>query len=201
MNSSLLEDRLAANPGSPLFARLAAAYEQEGRYEEAVTLCAAGLKHFPDYATGHLVLGRCFEALGRNVEALIEYRRALKLVPDSLTISRLLEHIEEREQEAFRSFAEERLKELRGKEPVSVERYMDREHAPASEETGAHQQSERTIVTATLAEIYASQGEFTEAIQVYRRLSAEKPDRSKEFSRRIKELEGLARAKAAEVRT
>jgi len=205
MDISLLEDRLSAKPKSPLFARLAACYEAEGRFDEAIDLCTRGLKEFPDYPTGHLVLGRCYEATGRNVEALIEYRRVLRFVPDNPTVRRMLERIEQREQEAFHTFAEERLKQLRQQQESStIQEYVGQargEGRPGDdEEIGPPDQSDRKIVTATLAEIYATQGEFREAIQVYRRLAAERPERSTEISGRIAELEGLARARQAELR-
>ena len=109
MNIALLEDRLAANPKSPLFARLGAGYLKEGQAQRAVELCVAGLVDYPDYMTGHLVLARAFEVLGRNVEALVEYRRVLRVFPDNKNVLEQVQTIERREQESFRSFAEERL--------------------------------------------------------------------------------------------
>lgn len=50
-------------------------------------------------------------------------------------------------------------------------------------------QDERPIVSRTLAEIYASQGEFKEAIETYSLLVASRPDRKEEFENRIVELE------------
>lgn len=208
MNIPLLEDRLAANPRSPLFARLASLYANEGRFDEAIDLCTAGLKEFPEYPTAHLVLARCFEATGRTVEALIEYRRVLKAVPDNPTVRDLLGRIEKREQEAFRAFAEERLSQLRARRGTMVTQSgtpgktrVAGSIAEGEEDSHVGAGGEAKIVTVTLAEIYASQGEFDEAIQVYKRLMMEKQDRAAEFTQRIKELEQLARARQAEMRT
>ncbi len=207
MNIPLLEDRLAANPKSPLFARLASCYLKEGEVQKAVDVCTRGLKDHPDYTTAHLVLARCFEAMGRNLEALVEYRRVLKSFPDNLPVITLVQNIERKEQEAFRSFAEERLQELRRKQgltprkvaeeparPIRVEREDEEDEAEDEVRTTGGQK----IVTATLAEIYASQGEFGEAIQIYKRLSIEKPGEAETYLKRIADLEDILKHQQTE---
>ena len=198
MNIALLEDRLAANPKSPLFARLASFYLKEGEVQKAVELCSAGLKDHPDYTTAHLVLARAFETLGRNVEALIEYRRVLRVFPDNRSVLDRVQTIERKEQESFRSFAEERLQELRRKKQQAVAKAAEApgvvRNAPQVNEDEQEEEPRgagQKIVTATLAEIYASQGEFGEAIQVYRKLRQEKPSDAEAYERRIGELEVL----------
>jgi len=202
----MLEARLAANPRSPLFARLASCRLKEGRTQEAIDLCVEGLKTYPDYSTAHLVLGECYEALGRNVEALLEYRRVLKAVPDNFRVKSLLEKAERREQESFKAFAEERVRTLNVKKgTLSLEGFLSDTKTP---EPGGRSEDEpeaampgagsNKIVTPTLAEIYASQGEYREAIEAYKRLLKERPMESQHFSRRIVELEDLARMQQAE---
>jgi tetratricopeptide (TPR) repeat protein len=207
MNIALLEDRLAANPKSPLFARLASCYLQEGQVQKAVDVCTDGLKLFPEYTTGHLVLARAFEALGRNMEALIEYRRVLRIFPDNKSVIGQVAMIERKEQESFRSFAEQRLQELRKKKvqaaqkPAASPETVTKTQRRSEEDEHEDDQQITTgqkIVTVTLAEIYASQGEFSEAIQVYRRLREEKPGEAVTYEKRIVELETLM--KQAEVR-
>jgi tetratricopeptide (TPR) repeat protein len=206
MNTSLLEARLASNPKSPLFARLASCYLKEERIAEAVALCVEGLKSFPDYSTGHLILGQCYEAQGRNVEALLEYRRVLKAVPDNPRVKSLVVQTEEREQKAFKAFAEERARTIDAKKgSLTLEGFLSESLPPkATKPTDDHPErpSEGTahnkIVTPTLAEIYASQGEYGEAIEAYRRLLRERPGESQRFQTRIGELEDLAKAQQAE---
>jgi tetratricopeptide (TPR) repeat protein len=65
-----LEDRLAAAPSSPLFARLAYALLAHGEIARAETLCERGVGLHPHYATGRLVHARCLAARGRYAEAL-----------------------------------------------------------------------------------------------------------------------------------
>ena len=57
---------------------------------------------------------------------------------------------------------------------------------------------EKRIVSRTLAEIYAMQGEFGEAILTYRLLMHERPEKSEEFDERIRELDVLLQQKIAE---
>jgi tetratricopeptide (TPR) repeat protein len=218
MSTSLLEAKLAANPGSPLFARLAASYLREGKTQQALELCLAGLKTFPEYATGHLVLGRCYEALGRNIEAMLEYRRTLKAVPDNPLVQRLMRDVERREQEAFRAFAEERARKLKErKESLTFDQYIEEEAAEnestvdfllrrlkdtkrAPSDVHSQESTEQgrpaaygsaKIVTATLAEIYAKQGEYKEAIEAYRKLLDQRPVEAERYAKRIAQLEEM----------
>jgi tetratricopeptide (TPR) repeat protein len=218
-----LEGKLAANPKSPSFARLASYYLKEGKTQEAIDICLEGLKTFPQYATAHLVLGRCYETLGRNIEAMLEYRRALKAVPDNATVKGLLETVERREQEAFQAFAEERAKTLEDKkDSLTFEEYIasdssekestadfllkrlqdvkqqlasptPRDSNFAQEPRPAGSSSTTTIVTATLAEIYANQGEYKEAIEAYRKLLDQRPVEAERYEKRIAQLEELTK--------
>lgn len=222
-NIPMLEARMAGNPASPLFARLASFYLAEGRHDRAVELCVQGLKHFPDYATGRLVLGRALEGLGRSVEALLEYRKVARVFPDNAAVAGLLRAAEQREQEAFRVFAEESARRLRERrEAVTFESFVAEEPLPAegtAEFVLRRMQMSQApppkpavppapapvapaagprIVTATLAEIYASQGEYREALDAYRRLREQNPAEAARYDRRIAELEELARLQHAD---
>ncbi len=55
-----LEAKLAKNPASILFARLADAYLQSDRLDDAIDLCEKGIKKHPYYVTGHYILGKCY---------------------------------------------------------------------------------------------------------------------------------------------
>ena len=217
-----LEAKLASNPKSPFFARLAAHYMKEGRTKEALDLCLEGVKAFPHYATGHLVLARCYEALGRNIEAMLEYRMVLKVVPDNAPVQSQMKLVEQREQDAFKSFAEERTRQLKDrKNEMQVENYVAEDSAtkdgnvdvilkrlqdvkkitpgPDTKDTlekdlaTGDAANKPKIVTETLAEIYASQGEYGEAIEAFRRLMTERPLESERYEKRIVQLEELAR--------
>lgn len=221
----VLESRLAAHPRSPVFARLASYYLTEGKADRAVELCLEGLKHHPAYPAAHLVLGKAYEAQGRSVEAMLEYRKVQRAAPDNPAVGELLRKAELREQEEFRSFAEERTRAMADRRStVSFERYsaeepgagaaeflLERLRAADAKTEKSPPPPERTapragadpsvgpkIVTATLAEIYASQGEYRAAIAAYRRLREEHPGDVERYERRIAQLEELARLQHAE---
>ncbi len=62
---------------------------------------------------------------------------------------------------------------------------------PAPKETTDDQAYETDAVTPTLAEIYASQGEYRAAIQAYEILMFSQPAKGGEFQARIRELQKL----------
>lgn len=221
-----LEARLASNPASASFARLASYYLREGQVQKAVDICLEGLKRYPTYSTAHLVLGKCYESMGRNIEAMLEYRRTLKSMPDNPTVQDLLKKVEQREQESFKAFTEERIRKLKArKETVPFEKYVEEDspqkestaefllrrlqdvkktaprttsEAGSGEETAAQPVSPNKIVTATLAEIYATQGEYHEAIEAYKKLVQQRPLEAERYTKRIAELEELGRMQQAE---
>ena len=220
-----LEARFASNTRTTSFARLASYYLKEGQYQKAADVCLEGLKHFPDYATAHLVLGRSYEAMGRNIEAMLEYRRALKAMPDNPTLQGLFKRVEQREQEAFRAFSDERSRKLKErKETITFDKYIEegteqkestaefllrrlqdvKKSVPqtmsdrSSEETPSYTLSPSKIVTATLAEIYATQGEYKEAIEAYKKLVSQRPIEAERYEKRIAQLEELSRLQQAE---
>lgn len=89
-----LEERLAREPQSPLFARLASYYLTLGRAQEALLLCDNGLAHFPFYSTAHLVKGHVLVQLGMMAEAKHEYEVVCEFMPKSETAARLWSRID-----------------------------------------------------------------------------------------------------------
>jgi tetratricopeptide (TPR) repeat protein len=219
-----LEARIASNAKSPSFARLASHYLKEGEVQKAVDICLEGLKHYQTYGTAHLVLGKCYQSLGRNIEAMLEYRWALKSMPDNPTVQQLLRHVEQREQESFRTFSEERAQKLKDRKgTLSFEKYVEEEkkesttdfllrrlqdvkkpvpqmksEPDSAEELQTSNVTPSKIVTATLAEIYATQGEYKEAIEAYQKLVNQRPIESERYAKRIAQLEELSRRQQAE---
>ena len=218
MSQQTLDTKVIASKITPTFARLAASYLKEGKTLQAMEMCLDGLKAFPNYATGHLILGKCYETLGRTIEAMLEYRRVLKGVPDNPAVQSMMSAIERSEQEAFKAFAEERERRLREhKDSYTVESYLadesnekestvefllrqlqeSRKTVPPAEKTpsatGEGAAGSGSIVTATLAEIYVNQGEYKEAIEAYKTLMDQRPGESERFEKRIAELEELRR--------
>ncbi len=206
---------------SPEFAHFAKEYLESGQVQRALEICLEGTAEFPWYGTGALILGRCYDALGRTVEAMLAYRRALKAVPDSLLVQGLLKSAEEREQQAFEAYAENQARLLKAKkETTTFESYVSEggEESESSmeflvrqlqgakrivpqgpEASGGEEQAlpsetpATRIVTATLAEIYANQGQYREAIKAYRTLCEQRPEEAHRYEKRLADLEELAK--------
>ena len=67
------------NPTSILFARLADGLLQRGEVAHAIEVCHRGLRHRPSYATGHVVMGKCYQAAGHYEEARQAFEKVLQL--------------------------------------------------------------------------------------------------------------------------
>lgn len=73
--------KMAENPQSMLFARLADLYPRKGQNAEAMKLVEDGVKTFPDYYAGYLVLGKTHLAFGEYSRAQTAFQKALDLSP------------------------------------------------------------------------------------------------------------------------
>jgi tetratricopeptide (TPR) repeat protein len=207
---------------SPFFARDAAEHMRRGDIRGALDLCVAGTKAFPNYATGHLVLAKCYDAFGKTTEALTEFRQALNILPDNPTLRALVKAAEEKEQREFRAQVEDQERRFEAakaaqapvpappaktsaKEETTeeyleniVKRLQERKATrpappPAAEPSSILPEGTRNeqFVTATMAELFATQGEFIRAINAYRELMKHHPEEQQKYAMRIAELEQL----------
>jgi tetratricopeptide (TPR) repeat protein len=292
-----LSQKLSDNPQSPLFARLADIYLSKNQSSEALKLCEAGVQLYSSYATGFVVLGKCYLALNENSKARLAFSQALHLAPFNQVARKLLEEIPFAAEEPASSAIEETAVEspslpetapaaedaprqyslpeqnielpaaepeaaeilpveeeipqthvyentpseietpvtepaelpgvddyiqqhsesLAGVDLVSLDEYLEGA-APAPAPPPAEIDSiaaklekvsrivppkpepkksspaensplDSTVITPTLAEIYASQGEYGAAIQAYEILLLSKPGDRERFEKRIKELQ------------
>lgn len=192
-----LERRVTSNPTSPLFARLARHYMDADRIEEAQDLCEKGIRHYPEYATAHLLLGTCYLRLGRFVDAKRELGEALNLQPRCEVARELLREAtshentlaEDQRPPTTRGELQEEVSQAEtGVSGLSTEDGIGSAGKILDDPAGSE------IVTATLAEIYASQGAYREAIRMYSLLTRRRPEEKERFDQRIQELEEKWRA-------
>jgi len=227
MTIQSLEETLAQRPDSPLFALLANEYLIAGRAEDATHLCTAGLNFYPSYTTAYWILAKCHATTGDFQSALSALQDIKSLGCDSPLIENFyqqcLMHLvsmpqpdmaDKRIEFAARAAAFE--EPANADEPPMSETLPS--EAPLPETTVAAIESagrpglsaeelaqirpvtiedEKRIVSRTLAEIYATQGEYGEAILTYRLLQRERPDLASEFMERIRELNVLLQQKLA----
>jgi tetratricopeptide (TPR) repeat protein len=83
-NLRFLEEHIKEHPESLLFARLADAYLKDQKITEAISVCEEGLKRYPFYVTGHLILGKCYLANKSYDQAEKEFKRVLFFDPKYL---------------------------------------------------------------------------------------------------------------------
>lgn len=221
------EKEIPAGAATPWFARVAAGLLESGDVESALRVCSVGTRAFPRYATGRLMLGRCYDALGRHVEAMLEYRQVIDVFPDNPVVGALVLDAETREQEGFARFAEgQRARLQKGKDTLTFDEFLGPAQDP-SPVTSVEQIIQKLedaprriqppgpdapeppaivenpgagnrFVTATLAEIYASQGAYEEAIEAYRKLAFQRPGSAERYQKRLQELEELKQARGGE---
>ena len=88
-----LEKVFRRHPGAPLFARLAEHALRKGRLMRAQVLCEEGRERFPDYPTGHVILGRVYEMQGLWEDARAAFDQGLRLDPDQPAVYRRLSKV------------------------------------------------------------------------------------------------------------
>lgn len=209
-------------PNGWSFARVAWEALSHGDAPAALQICREGIPRHPNYVTGYLVLARSYEALGRYTEAAIELRGLEARLPASAAVAELLARVEQAEQDEFEDFAARRGRSLTAaRDSISLETFGTGEETPATEDAvdfllrqveevrktaptvrpaeGGESRNTASepakIVTPTLAEIYASQGEYDAAIAAYARLMELRPEERARFRARVEELDIIARSR------
>lgn len=72
------------NPRSKIFAPLAEAYRKMGLMGEALELARSGVEIHPDFAGGHVALGRILLEQKKWPEAAAHFKRAVELSPENI---------------------------------------------------------------------------------------------------------------------
>jgi tetratricopeptide (TPR) repeat protein len=178
---------------SPRFVVQATALLTAGNIDGAVEACRAGISRYPWYATGHWILGKCYEARGDRAAAYEEYKEVASRLPGIDAVESAVERTRPatgdsqvtREHEG--TDVEALL--LRLQEAKRVIAQMPADDTPLVDISQPH--GESSIVTVTLAEIYAKQGEYREALGAYRKLVQQRPEEAGRHAMRIAELERL----------
>lgn len=172
------EERWADEPDSLVFARLADLHRRAGSPERSLRILERGLDRHPEHVTGHLVRGRVYRDLGRRQRAAEAFRRALDFDEENLVALRALgELARERgaREEAVRRFR--RVIEL-DPEDEDARRELARLRSGSGDREAGQGEEEGDLATPTLAELYADQGFYEEAVEMYRDLLRQRPDDS-----------------------
>jgi len=181
-----------AEDNAPRFVVHATALLEAGRNAEAVVACRAGIQRYPWYATGYWVLGKCYEALGDLSDAHAQYlevARRLHGIPsinDALERTRPVMNAKAAVAEPAGDDMDLLLRKLQDAGRITPSSDPDVPFVDM-----ATPQGEEPIATVTLAEIYAAQGRYKEALEAYRRITQQRPDDAGRHDERMAELEQL----------
>ena len=104
-----LRRRVQSDPASISYAALAEEYRRAGRFDEAIAVCATGLKRHPSYLSAHVTLGRALIEIGQYDEAQEELEFVLRAAPENLAAIRGLAEIHHRRGDAVYGVEEDPL--------------------------------------------------------------------------------------------
>ena len=169
----LLETWVSDNPGSRQFLRLARAYLEAGRLDQAGEVLARGLTLNPREVAARQLWAQALQAQGRTEAALEQLLLAAR---------ELASHAGVYDQLAELLAGQGRDEEAELARGLAHELARDFSAAAAPAATAASPD------TVTLAEIYAGQGLTAQAVAIYRRLLAQNPH-DPDLRRRLQELE------------
>lgn len=167
---------LLKDPSSLVFAALAEAYRKRRLLGHAIEVCKSGLRYHPDFASGRVALARAYYDAGEIDKAQRELERVVNAVPDNLVAQKLLRAIyrqrhdlDNLEKTAHRILSFDP-RDGESKETLLwIEAW--RAGTPGSRQAGGDETgTEKEIVTKTLADIYAAQGYYEKAYEIYLKL-------------------------------
>ena len=195
--TSLLE-RFEKAPDSRLFAPLADARRKNGDLDRAIELCENGLKTYPDYASAHVILGKCYYDKGATERARAEFQRVLELDSENLVALKFMGDIlyaEDKHDEAAEYF-----KKLLSIDPTNKEvstsvgeiekEFRIKEIDLEDDKTVRKVERSRELATITLAGIYAAQGYYNKALKIYNDIIRDQPD-NREAQEMIEKLQSI----------
>jgi tetratricopeptide (TPR) repeat protein len=189
-------------PDSYVFVVLADACRKIGRLDEALEICQKGVEKHPNYASGHVVLGKCLHDLGRDVEAHDSFKDVLALDANNLVALKYLGKMEatagryDRAREYLQSILnldpenteiKKTLQDVDEQEQISRGTPSPPEYENPPERVEDHVmidtdtpsdlvETSDELATMTLADIFATQGYRSKAVRIYRELLKKQPN-------------------------
>lgn len=201
----------------PVFARQASTKLAAGDREGALALAQSGVELYPWYPTGLLVLSRCYEAAGHQLDALLAMRKVEAILPDAPLVMHALARLELSQAQSYEQSmtAEEPAHHEQPEEPKAVpepppetgpgiEELAQRLQTAGpikpelplpdkAEEAQAGNAPPPSIISPTVAEIFMQQGEYGEALRTYRKIVSQHPEEYAKYSARMEEIEAMIR--------
>ena len=202
----LLQERYDRSPESRIFAPLADAYRKNGDVDKAIELCEKGLENYPDYASAHVILGKCFYDKGATERSRTEFERVIEIDPENMVALKFMGDIlmsEGDRDEAISCYRrilvidptnEDVSGKLEGLENEFREREIDLNDAGKVKKAGHSGE----LATMTLAGIYAAQGYYNKALKIYGEILDSEPDNT-EATEMVAKIEDMIAASNKEL--
>ncbi len=206
------------NNKSPLFARVAENEIEKNNIDEAIRILTEGLTNHPDFSVAYFLLSKAHTIKGNYGQALKFVKKGSELIHSSKTFDYYLREIDaikkqrqlfnvsrwaESSNENFTNFTSDQSnKSEKEKSSESIEATLNKLTAEIEGATRSINDAKKKIednrikeysksdfiVSETLAKIYVTQGEFKEAISVYKKLKQKNPEKETYFNLKIDEL-------------
>ena len=199
------------NDSSPLFARVAASEIELGNVNDAIKILENGITIYPSYPTAYFILAIANAYAGQEDQAKGYASMGGELLgsPETLEFyeKKILEIISERNslseamRPAFISDDKEELDEnvyekIEDKLDVLAEQLSKAKIIPKDIDDPAIEITSpvipiKKIVSDTMAEIFLSQKNYTEALSIYAELLRQKPERAGIYLQKISDINSL----------
>ena len=206
------------NNKSPLFARVADNEIEKNNIDSAIKILTEGLTNHPDFSVAYFLLGKAHTIKGNYGQALKCIKKGSELIHSPKTFDYYLREIDaiKKQRQLFNvsRWAEasnenqiqqtqtqqtsvkqvktsESIEETLNKLTAEIEgtSQVIKEAKQKIEDNRVKEYSNNDfIVSETLAKIYITQGEFKEAISVYKKLKQKHPEKESYFDSKIAEL-------------
>jgi predicted Zn-dependent protease len=206
------------NNKSPLFARVADIEIEKNNIDDAIRILTEGLAHHPDFSVAYFLLGKAHTIKGNYGQALKFVKKGSELIHSPKTFDYYLREIDaiKKQRQLFNvsRWADNANQKLSNPDSTAENLTEEKKKSESIEETlnkltaeidGASNKIKEAkkqitenrlkdyskndlIVSETLAKIYVTQGEFKEAISVYKKLKVKNPDKEAYFDSKISEL-------------
>jgi len=201
---------------SPLFLRIADSYLQSNNPEIAISILEDGLKNFPDHPLAFILMGKANILLNEIEIAEFFFKKSSELLNTNRTYSyykkeynlpdKQLSPFDSSRGSVFIKSEKEDLmiiEELISDKPQPVEdrlsqianelmnRKLERTDNISFEDSNQNQYTpdKSKLATETLANIYLSQGQNSEAIRIYELLSNRNPEKKVYYLDKIREIQ------------
>lgn len=206
------------NNKSPLFARVAENEIEKNNIDEAIKILTNGLTNYPEFSVAYFLLSKAHTIKGNYGQALKFVKKGSELVHSPKTFDYYLREIDaikkqrqlfnvsrwaDSANKQFTNFNSTQTNITESEKPaISIEETLNKLTAEIAGATQTVREAKKKIeetkpknfsnndfiVSETLAKIYITQGEFKEAITVYKKLKIKNPDKEIYFDSKITEL-------------